>query len=105
MGRKAQQLGPLGPQFQDLLDDRIIVLGVIIVAAAVIGPPDLFTQITLIGIGQEGVHGRAGVEHGPLTRLALLFGRGRHGRFYVARQAGEIGLRGQEQNIVGLIGQ
>ncbi len=87
----AEQPGALGAQLQDLGDDRVVVVGVAVVAAAVVGAPDLLPQVAPVGVGQERLHAGAGVEDRPLavsapgTRRRLLRRRaesraGRRGR-------------------------
>ena len=105
VGPVAEQLRPLGAQLQDLRDDRVVVVGVAVVAAAVEGAPDLLAQVAAVGVGEERLHARPRVEHGPLALLAPLLGGGGRGGAQRVGQAGEVGLLVEEEDVVRLVGE
>ncbi len=74
---KAQETHTFVAQRQDLGDDGVVVVLVAVVAAGVVGAPDLLAQLALVGEGQERVHGRPGIGHGvPAILPALACSRG-----------------------------
>ena len=105
MGPVAEQLGPLGAKLEDLGDDRVVVVGVAVVAAAVVRAPDLLAQVPAVGVGEEGLHARPRVEHGPFALLAPLLGGGGGGGAQRVGQAGEVGLLVEEEDVLGLVGE
>ena len=100
----AQKLHALVTQGQDLGDDGVVVVCVAIVAAIVIGAPDFLAQITLVGIGQERVHGGAGVEHRIFALMAALGGEVGGGGDEAVRQARQLVLA-QIGDVVLFVGQ
>ena len=46
--RVALQLRPLGAQLQDFGDDFVVVVGISVVASAVVGAPDFLAQVTAV---------------------------------------------------------
>jgi hypothetical protein len=102
---EAEEFRPLGPQLEDLGDDRVVVLGVAVVAAAVVGAPDLLAQVAPVRVGEERLHAGPRVEDGPLALLAALLGGGGGGRAQRVGQAGEVGLLVEEEHVVGLVGE
>ncbi len=77
-------------QREDLGDQRVVVVLVAVVAARVVGAPDLLAQSALVGEGQERVHRRARVGDGVLPFLPA--GRRRlRGRLHESlREAAEL---------------
>ncbi len=100
----AQQFNALVTQLQDFGDDGVVVVLVAIVAAIVIGAPDFLAQITLVGIGQERVHGGAGVEHRIFALMAALGGEVGGGGDEAVRQARQLVLA-QIGDVVLFVGQ
>ena len=79
----AQQFGSFGPQLQDFSNDRVVIMFVAVIASVVIGSPDLLSQLTIVGIGEERIHRGTSVGDCPLPRmfacLVSLFGSTCHG--------------------------
>ena len=90
--REAEQLGAIGAQLDDPGDDRVGVVGVAVVAAALERLPHLLAQVAARRKREERIDGRAGVDDGPLAGELALVGGGLVGRDECRRQAGEIGL-------------
>ncbi len=100
----AQQRDALGAQAQDLGDDGVVVVLVAVVAAVVVGAPDLLAQVALVGEGQERIHRRARVGDRVLARPAALLGRRGGGGDEGRREPAEL-ILGQVGDVALLVGE
>ncbi len=91
---KAQQFGPVRPQFQDFGDRHVGVIRITIVAAVDIGVVNLFAKVAAGRILQEGLHHRTGVLERP-TFLFLRFGCGADRGDEAVGQSGQFRFVGQ----------
>ena len=103
MGGVAEQLGALGAQCDDLLDDLLVVVGVVAVAAHEVGAVQLLAQVAPRRILQEGGHGwHLGGEH-PFARPGSGLGRlGAHGAHAVGQAGQSLGRVDDDARGVGL---
>ena len=100
----AEEFDALVAALEDFRDQGVIVELVVIVAARIVGFPDLLAQLALVRVGQERIHRRAGVQDRIFTfMIALGRQRGRRGDEGV-RQAGELVFR-QVENVILFVGQ
>ncbi len=88
----ALELHALVAQLEDLRDDRVVVVVVAVVTAAVVRAPHLLAQIALGGKGQEWIHRRAGVGDGVLVGLVAGCGGSSGRRDERIREASELVL-------------
>ena len=91
-GRKAQQPGALLAQRQDLDNGRVVVVGVVVVAARGEGLEHLFAQLAPAGALQERLDRGARQRHDRLAGHAALLGGGLRRRDKAVRKAVAIGL-------------
>ena len=103
--REAEELGALCPQAEDLGDALAVVVRVLVVAAAVVRPPDLLAQVAPVRVGQEGVHRGARVGDGPLSLVPQPLGRGGARPAYRLGQAREVALALQVEDVALLVGE
>ena len=87
-----QQLGLLLSQLEHLLDEIFVVVFIAVVAAVVVGLVNLFTQVAVVGVLQEG--DQAGLAEGkhPFAFHAIGFGLLGGGVDAALRQTGEVVL-------------